>query len=272
MAASRPSYGSAQTVLGLGLALAAVGLWRGATQRRRAPLVYRPGGSGSFFALLIFPWRELLGAKDKDGAAVVEDKATRYSALAELHKLLDVVEQFLLPLSATGVCASNPPNAAALIHRKTRQCLVAASSQASQNPLSVPELLSLQAAEDELGAAAKSLEEYALVATHPLSALGQEAVAAAGIKTVYVLFPGSSYSINFNSTAPSAGAVRHSSRYQTLHVPELIGSAQTGPRSFADEDEMHQAQKSDREQARAQQRVIVLANIYGKLEAERAKN
>ena len=257
------------------LAVAASLGWRAVSPsglRSRQPLIYFPerGALNSIWSLIASTWRTLI---KQDGE--VEKEAVSLSSMSELHLLLDVFEQFVLPLTVSGVCAGNPPEGAALVHRKTHKCLVASSSQTRQNPVMVPELLAIQSAADILGpgSGATSLQEYIMVSTRPLSSLAHEAVFASGVKTVYVIFPGdNSFDINFTPTAPSAGAVRHSNRYQTLHIPEMVGCIKPGMRNFDSEDQMHESNKADQELARAQRRLLVLSQILKKLKLESEKH
>lgn len=264
--------GTNTAVLG-SLAVAASLGWRAvsASGLRRQPLIYFPerGALSSFWSLLASTWRTLI---KRDGE--VEKETATLSSMSELHLLIDVFEQFVLPLTVSGVCAGNPPEGTALVHRKTHKCLVASSSQTRQNPVMVPELLAIQSAMDILGpgSGATSLQEYIMVSTRPLSSLAHEAVFASGIKTVYVIFPGDSYDISFSPTAPSAGAVRHSNRYQILHIPEMVGCIKPGMRNFESEDQMHESNKGDQELARAQRRLLVLSQILKKLKLESEKH
>ena len=249
--------------------LATVGWLRNNSSRRT--LVHHPEGGALwyFWKLLQLPWKFMI----KGQRAKVPLKDLSVTAMQEIQLLMDVVEQYMLPLAASGVCSGNPPDGAALIHRKTRKCLVSAASQVRQNPLLVPTLSAINAAADSLqamgaGTGPVSLEEYVLVSTRPLCPLAQEAVAAARIKTVYILFPCDSFSVSFSATSPSAGAVRNSSRFSTVHVPDTIGKINMGMRSFENESQMHEAQRRDRDLARAQQRLLVLASVYARLEQE----
>ena len=172
--------------------------------RRPSRLIHRPYAStrleSAFFNSLKYMQSLLLIKNQQEQQPQIQ--VPKLTLLKNVHKLFDIVERFMLPLSCQGVCYQNPPHGAAIVHAKTMELLVATSSEVHANPLHVPEYLAIESAMQSLtegslsegkspGAASPTglLHEYLLLISHPLTKLAHEAVMVSGIRTVYVLFP-----------------------------------------------------------------------------------
>lgn len=241
-------------------------------QRRQKPLLLHiPRGLPTWFLGLV---RLLTGrAEEKiEEEEKVVAQAEKGSTVAEVHKVLDFVEQFIVPLACAGACEGNHPVGAALIHRSTKQCLASAAAQTNSNPLRVPELTVIEAGLNLLSAAsthkdatAVHLKDHILVSTHPLSRLAQEAVLAAGVALVYVVFPQGAESYSAPSTRSVDGSL--TSRCGQLGLLEALGQVTPGPRNFDSEEALEKSMHRDREVMRAHQRVAVLGTVFSRLEA-----
>lgn len=162
--------------------------------RRRPRLIHRPSRLTMISSQLV---RYLVNVAQPETTKQQEQQRLMTSAdspelvhLQRMHKLLDIVEQFVLPLSCQGVVYGSPPHGAAIVHSESLALVVAASSEEHANPLHVPECLAIGGAlEPQSSPASPPLAECLLLTTHSLSSLAREAVAASGIRTVYVLFP-----------------------------------------------------------------------------------
>ena len=271
---------SNRILLGAGAALALGGaVVLALRQRRQRPiLLYMPRGAPPAWFLGLA--RILTGQAEEKVEEEEEEEekwvvpAEKDSTLAEVHKVLDFVEQFIVPLACAGACEGNHPVGAALVHRTTKQCLASAAAQTSSNPLRVPELTVIEAGLNLLSARAANhkdappavhLKDYLLVSTHPLSSLAQEAVLAACVGRVLVLFPEGAESYSQPSSRSVAGSA--SSRCSQLGLIESLGVVAPGTRSFDSEAALERSLRRDRGVMRAQQRVLVLGGVFARLEA-----
>ena len=185
-------------------------------RRRRPRLVYRPSRLTVVFSKLV---RYLVNMTQpvvkRQGQLTQYADSPELLHLKKMHQLLDIVEQFVLPLSCQGVVYGNPPHGAAIVHTDSMLLVAAASSEEHANPQHVPECLAIDCAlEPQSSPASPPLTECLLLTTHILSSLAKEAVAASGIRSVYVLFPEA-------MSTPSAAAVASSPAPPTTAIPPL---------------------------------------------------